>query len=350
MTGGLIAIGRAIAFVLAALCICAVAFEIAGYPSLLMFRSIADGAFLSESALKGTLRWACPLFFSACGVLVAFRAGFFNVGTQGQFYMGAVAAAFAMHGLAGLPPIVVVPLTIAAGVVGGAAWALWPGLLRVGSGTDEVLTTLMANFLAVLLLLHVTSGPLKDPSGTAELSATLPVDASYRISNSTGISPTIFALVIIVGLATWLLMNRTAFGVLAGLSGRNPTMLTWQGANLARLGLVSFLISGGLAGLAGSIEFLGPSGRVVSGFMPGHGFTAIVVALVAGLSVPGVVAAALFFGGLAAASLHLPIMAGLPSAAIDVINAAIAMLITAKASPRLPFPGRLLRFRSKASS
>jgi simple sugar transport system permease protein len=109
----------------------------------------------------------------------------------------------------------------------------------------------------------------------------------------------------------------------------------WQGARLSRLGLGAFAISGGLAGLAGTIEVLGPNGRLVSGFLPTHGFTAILIALVAGLSVAGTAIVSLFFGGLAAAGLYLPVLVGLPAAAIDIINASIALVITARAWPRL---------------
>jgi simple sugar transport system permease protein len=112
-------------------------------------------------------------------------------------------------------------------------------------------------------------------------------------------------------------------------------MVVWQGARMSQLGLAAFALSGALAGLAGVIEVLGPNGRLVSGFLPTHGFTAVLIALVAGLSVAGAAIVSLFFGGLAAASLYLPVLAGLPSAAIDIINAAIALFITARAAPVL---------------
>jgi len=345
----LIPLLRALFFVAIALILCGVVFAFAGFSPLLMFQSIADGAFDSPSALLKSLRWAMPLSITACGVLVSFRCGFFNVGAQGQFYLGAIGAGFAVAGLDGAPALVVVPLAILAGMAAGALWALWPGLLRVRSGTDEVITTLMGNFLAILLLAYVTSGPLRDPSGTGQVSASRPIEAAYRISTSAGVSPTVEVLTLVSLAGVWVLVNRTAFGVLAGLAGRNPVMVAWQGADMSRLGLVSFVVSGALAGLAGSIELLGPNGRLVSGFLPEHGFTAILVALVAGLSVSGTAVAALFFGGLAAASLYLPVMAGLPAAAIDVINAAIALVITAKALPKPAFLARLGESRSQIS-
>ena len=330
MRDSLVTIGRSLVFVVFALVLCAVVFQFAGYNAPDMLWSVADGAFLRAGAMAQSLRWALPLFITAVGVAISFRAGFFNIGAQGQFYVGAISAAFAADYLAGGPAFVVIPLIFVAGMVGGALWALWPGLLRLRSGTDEVITTLMGNFLAGLLLVYVTSGPLKDPSGSGQQASSRPLDPAYRISDSLGLSPTIIAIALVVGVAMWLLVNRTAYGVLAGLAGRNGTMVQWQGARIWKLGLSSFLISGALAGLAGTIEFMGPNGRIASGFLPAHGFTAILIALVANFSVVGTAVAAIFFGGLASAALYLPIMAGLPAAAIDIINAAIALFITAK--------------------
>ncbi|MEX0406747.1 ABC transporter permease [Aquibium sp. LZ166] len=330
MSGSLSAIIRALVFILLALAMCGLIFEFAGYSAPQMFHSIVDGAFLRRNALEHALRWALPLFITATGVVISFRAGYFNIGAQGQFYVGAICAAFVAEWLRGYPGGVVIPLCFAAGMTGGALWALWPGLLRLRSGADEVITTLMGNFLAGLLLVYVTAGPLKDPSGSGQQASSRPLEAAYRISTSNGVSPTIIGIAILVGLAVWWLVNRTAFGVLSGLGGRNPTMVQWQGASTWKIGLASFLISGALAGLAGTIELMGPNGRLAGGFLPAHGFTAVLIALVAGLSITGAAIVGFFFGGLASAALYLPVMAGLPSAAIDIINASIALFITAR--------------------
>jgi ABC-type uncharacterized transport system permease subunit len=344
MRGRLSAVLRAVSFVAIALILCGVIFEASGFSALDMFSAILDGAFLSDGAAAHDLRWACPLFVSAAGVIVAFRCGYFNVGTQGQFYMGAIGAAVAVAWFSGLPPVLVTLSAILFGLVFGALWAFWPGWLRIRSGTDEVITTLMGNFIAGLFLVWLTSGPLKDPAGSGQVTSSPPVPDAIRISTDTGVSGWIIALTLLVGLVTWVLVNRTAFGVLGGLAGRNPVMVTWQGARLSRLGLGAFLYSGATAGLAGAMEVLGPDGRLVSGFSPTHGFTAVLIALVANLSVSAGVIVALFFGGLASASLYLPVIAGLPSAAIDMVNAAIALFITSRVVPAR-FP-RLLRRRS----
>lgn len=334
MTSRLVFVVRALAYVFLALLLCGIIFEFAGFSAPLMFQSIADGAFLSPNAWLKSLRWGMPLFITAVGVVISFRCGYFNVGAQGQFYLGAIGATFTADAFAGGPAVLVIPLTFAVGIACGALWALWPGILRVKSGTDEVITTLMGNFIAGLLLIYVAGGPLKDPSGTGQVMASRPIDPAFRISTSAGVSPTIIAIVVVVAIGMWILVNRTSFGVLSSLAGRNPIMIVWQGAKLSRLGLAGFVLSGALAGLAGTMEVLGPNGRLVSGFLPTHGFTAILIALVANLSVAATAIVALFFGGLAAAALYLPVLAGLPAAAIDIINAAIALFITARAWPK----------------
>lgn len=324
-------VARSLVFVCLALALCAALMQGLGYNALLVLTSVAEGAFLRSGAFENSLRWGVPLFLTATGVSIAFRAGFFNIGAQGQFYLGAIFAATAAQGLNGGPAFLVIPAILCAGMMGGALWALWPALMKLGSGTDEVITTLMGNFIAGLLLVWVTSGPLKDPAGSGQQASSPVLPPAYRISDSSGVSPMTLGLALVVGVAIWLLVNRTAFGVLSGLAGRNGTMVRWQGASSWRIGLSSFLLSGALAGLAGAVEFAGPTGRIASGFLPGHGFTATLVALVANFSILGTAAAALFFGGLAAAALYLPIMAGLPAAAIEVINASIALVITARA-------------------
>jgi len=334
MNGPLGQVFRALVYVLIGLALCGIIFELAGYSAPLMFQSIAEGAFLSVRAWQNSLRWGLPLFLTALGVVISFRCGFFNIGAQGQFYMGAIAATFVVDGLSGAPAFVVIPLTFLAGLAGGGLWALWPGLLRVKSGTDEVITTLMGNFIATLFLVYVTSGPLKDPSGTGQAASSRPVAEMYRIGAANAVSPAIIAICVLVGIGAWVLVNRTAFGVLSSLAGRNPIMVVWQGAKLSRLGLAGFVLGGALAGLAGTIEVLGPIGRLSSGMLPTHGFTAILIALVANLSVLATAFVAIFFGGLAAAGLYLPVLAGLPAAAIDIINAAIALFITARAWPK----------------
>jgi ABC-type uncharacterized transport system permease subunit len=330
MNRSALTLARTVLFVLVALVCCAGLFALAGFPASGLLGGVFEGAFGTPQALLKTLRWGLPLFVAALGVSVAFRAGYFNVGIQGQLYVGAIGAAAAMAVLHGAPPLVAWIGALAAACASGALWALGPGWLRIRFGANEVITTLMGNCLAALLLSYVTSGPLKDPAGSGQSAVSPTIEAAYRLSTTAGVSAGLVALTAVAGFFTWVLLHRTGLGVLASLAGRNALMVEWQGARITRLGLPTFLISGALAGLAGAMEVLGPTGRLVAGFLPGYGFSAILIALVAGLSVTGCALAAFFFGGLAAAGLYLPTVAGYPAAAIDVLNAAIALLITAR--------------------
>ncbi len=317
-------------FMTLSLLLCGFIFHLLDYPALITYQSIIDSAFFRNDSLTHLLRWSFPLLISACGVLLSFRAGFFNIGIQGQFYLGAIFAAFAAHILNGFTPFLVIPISMFAGMAGGALWALWPGYLRVRFQTDEVITTLMGNFIAALLLSYVTTGPLKNPAGSGQQSSSAPLDIIYRISDSYGVSWSIFSITVAVVLLTWLLINRTSYGVISGLTGRNPEMVRWQGGNIWKIGLTSFAISGALAGLAGFVEVFGANGRLIGGMLPAQGFTAILIALVANLSVLGAILSSLLFGGMASAALYLPIMVGLPAAAVSIINSSIALFITSQ--------------------
>jgi simple sugar transport system permease protein len=176
---------------------------------------------------------------------------------------------------------------------------------------------------------------LKDASGSGVEAATATVAADYRITSSTGVSVTIVAIAAVVVAATWFLVSVTRFGFQNDLVGRNPVMARWQGVDIARIGLIAFAVTGATAGLAGCLEVLGPSGRAVSNYSPNLGFTAILVALVAGRSMLGLVLAGLFFGGLQAATLYLPIVTALPPSGIDSLSGFITLIITISALPLL---------------
>ena len=321
---------RRLAPIIAALVIFAAILQAIGYPGADVLRDIVRGSVGTPNAVLQTIRWTVPLLLVGLGAVVSFRSGYFNVGGLGQFYLGAIAATWVSTTLTALPAPLAVTLSILGGIAAGAAWALIPGALRVYFRADEVVTTIMLNFVAQFLLLYLVTGPMMDTSATAEGSASAPVPAAFRISNSGGLSPLIIGIVVVVAAVIWVLVNRTSFGVLSGIAGRNALMLKWQGVEVGRIGLTSFGISGALAGLAGSIEILGPTGRLVTGLSPQVGNSAMLVALTAALLVGGALLSGIFFGALTAASLFLPVAAHLPASAIVVLNGIIALLVTAE--------------------
>lgn len=310
------------------LAIVALVFYLSGYPVGEIAAGVVEGAITAPGSLATTIRWALAYAVIGAGVIVAIRAGFFNVGAQGQIYVAACAAVAVPLLLPAWHPVIVIVMSVASGILSGALWALGPGILRVRFGTNEVITTLMMNFIAILVLRAVTSGALRDDQGSAEASVTKQISDVFRISDETGISALTIGIGVVVLVGTWFLLNRTSFGLLSGLAGRNPLMARWQGINVNRIGVASFVISGALAGLVGAIEVLGAGGRLYSGFAPTLGFTAILVAIASGFRIAGLVVFALFFGGLQAALLYLPVITDVPSSSLDIFRGLVALLIT----------------------
>lgn len=319
--------------VLVALVIFGVVLQLIGYDGLEVLESLLQGAVGSAGAATQSLRWSLPLIIMGVGTALSFRAGYFNVGGLGQFYLGAIGATLVSTNAEGWPPVVAIAASVVVAVLLGAAWSLVPGALRVFVGADEVITTIMANFIAQFLLLYLVTGPMKDLA-SPQAASTAPVPAALRISDSGGVSVVTLAITVLVVVGAWLLVRRTSYGVLSGIAGRNAVVLRWQGVGIARVGLATFALSGGLAGLAGALEILGPTGRLVSGLSPQIGNTAMLIALVGGMAVLGSLVAALFFGGLTAASLFLPIAVQIPASAIVVLNGFIAVLVTARTALR----------------
>lgn len=314
--------------ILLAVALSAALFFVTGYDVGNVIGGVIEGAVTGYGSFWQTLRWSMPLVLIALGFLFCLRAGEFNIGGQGQMMMGGlgtVAVALLLPG----PAWLVLPIALIAGMVLGAVWSFLPGVLKVKLGGDEVIVTLMLNFIAVLFVSWVTTGPLKDPAVRGETASTPTVDASLRLSGGDGMSLTLLILIALAILAAWVLAERSAFGLKLRYVGEAPEAARWQGMKGDRLKLWAYVLAGAFAGLAGAFEVLGPNGRLVTGATPTIGFTAIVVAIVGLSRVPGIVLAALLFGGLQAAILFLPIVSNLPSSGLKILEGLIALLVTA---------------------
>ncbi len=330
MTGGLQRVASTVLLVVVSFLLTALILWVSGYRVGTVLSGIIQGSITATGAATSTIRWTIPLLLIGLGVVIGFRAGFFNIGGQGQFYVGACSALVVSLGWREGPVPLVIMCGMIAAILAGMAWSLLPGYLRVQFGTDEVLTTLMMSFIGALVLQYLTAGPLRNPSGTGQTAASERIPEAFRITDSSGVSVTALLLVGGVAVLVWLLLERTRFGLTMTLVGRNPTMARWQGIDVRRVGLGTFALSGALSGLAGAVELYGPGARLVTGFSPEVGFTAVVVALVGMLSVWGTVVAAVFFGGLQSAILFLPIVTDLPPPALVLLHGMVAFLVTIK--------------------
>ncbi len=293
--------------------------------------ALVSGAFGDRVALENTLLRMCPLILVGLGAALAFRCGVWNIGGEGQLYVGALAATALstrlVPTLSGPADSALIALPLALGV-GGLAGALWGGIagaLRVSRGVSEVLSTILLNFVAILLVSYAVHGPLQETLATYPQSDVFP--ESTRLPLLAGTLRIHAGLLLVAGapFLVWLLLFRTAAGVRLRAVGLNPEAARFAGISTAGETFRVLLLSGGLAGLAGAIEVCGVTGRLFENLSPGYGFTAIAVALLARLHPLGIVPTALFFAALATGSGAMQRAAGVPAVTVQVIEGLVVL-------------------------
>lgn len=300
------------------------------------YRALLLGSVGSVKAISETLTAATPLILSGLAVAIAFRAGLFNIGGEGQIVIGGTFAVFAGFAFAGLPLLVHLPLALAFGILGGALWGFVPGLLKAKTGAHEVIVTIMMNFIAYRTLDYLLKTELfqregrNDPvSKTVEVSAQLPqllgwLNPALRVHLGLIVALLVTAFI-------WWLLFRTTTGFEFRAVGANPNAARYAGMSTTKVYILVMMIAGGLAGLAGANQVLGLLDRATPGFSASLGFDGIAVALLGRSNPWGVVAAALLFGGLRAGGQQMQVSAGVGIDLIAVIQALIIIFVAAPA-------------------
>ncbi len=256
---------------------------------------------------------ATPILFTGAAVAIAFRAGYWNIGAEGQLLLGAIAAAGIGAAAGGLPPFVVLPAMVVAGALAGAAWAFVPAFLRVRFGIDEVVTTLLLNPVALLVVNGLLHGPWRDPVTGFPESPRIVAAAEFPTLLERSRLHLGFVLAVVVVAVAWYVIARTPTGLRLRAAGISPHGARFAGIDVSRTLLGAALVSGAIAGLAGVSEVAGIQFRLTSGLSPGYGYTGIVVATLGSLSMPGVGLAALFLGDLAVGASSAARALGIPS-------------------------------------
>ncbi len=284
---------------------------------------------------------ATPLIFAGLAVAMSFRAALWNIGVEGQYYVGALCAALVAFGVKGLPVVVHLPLTLLAAVAGGMAWALLPIVLKLRRGAHEVITTIMMNHIAAAVLLYLLADVLRDPAqaGTPrvrtpvfEPTALVPslrplLDAvGFRIPGYSSLNWLLPAGLLLAGLL-YLFLTRTRFGYEVRAVALNPDAAEAAGIRIARVQFLMFLLSGGIAGLVGLNDVLGFFGYLDIDFPKGLGFLGISVALLAKNNPLGVILAALLIGFLDRGAQGVQVFAGVPREVITILQAVIILAI-----------------------
>jgi general nucleoside transport system permease protein len=316
-----------LAAVLAALALGALFISLAGFHPGSAYHALLKGAFGSMRSLSETLVRFCPLGLSALAVLVGFRAGFFTIGVEGQFYMGALAASVAALSFPALPPLVLIPFVVIAGIAGGALWALIAGVLKVRLGVNEVISTIMLNNIATLLIDYLVRGPLREPGSELQQTPLLPRAAWLpRVLAHTRLTPGVL-LPLLAGGLVYLFFWRMSAGYRVRVIGANPTAARFAGISVHRSMLLAVALSGGLAGLAGALEVQGISHRLLAGIGSDYGYTAIPIALLGGMLPGPTLLASLFFAALGVGATMMQLKASVPLPLVTLLQGLIILFV-----------------------
>jgi simple sugar transport system permease protein len=274
--------------------------QLTGYDAVKAFSAILEGSFDGAYPISQTLAAAIPLATIALGTSVAFRVQLWNIGGEGQFYMGAFGATAVelIGGPGGWPPVVLIPAMLLAGFAAGAAWALVPAWLRAWHGTNEIITTLMLNYVAVLWVDYLVYGPWKDPAGHNFPFSPRYTDNAVFERMGDGQLHTGLLVPIVAALVLLFAFARTRWGYELRVVGENPDAARYAGINVKATMLSAMLVSGGLAGIAGMVQVAGIIHLLNGQLSSNYGYTAIIVAWLARLNPLAVLVVSVLFGAL----------------------------------------------------
>lgn len=284
-----------------------------GHSPMELLTILVTGSVGSRFALEGTMLKSVPLLLTGLSVAIAFRAGVWNIGGEGQFIVGSLAALLASRWGAAAALI--------AAMLAGAAWASIAAAMRLLRNAPEVLTTILLNFTAIHLLGWCVNGPLRERAGQYPQSDA----AAAALPHLGGLHAGVL-LAIVASISAWWLLYRTAEGLRLRATGFNPSAARWANINVRAQLAKAMAISGAAAGLAGGIELLGVTHRLFERFAAGYGYSGIAVALLAQLHPLATIASALFFGALVTGAGELQRTANI-SAAVATLGQAVVILI-----------------------
>lgn len=313
----------------------ALGLEAAGYDAAAALNALWSGAFGSWYAFTSTaLVRAVPLILVGLAITVAFRAGALNIGAEGQFYAGAIAATWVALHVADRPAPIATAAVLVAAALAGAAWVALPVWLKLRFGVIEVISTLLLTFVAQQLVSLMVLGPLQEHTRIYPQSDLIPESARLAFLAGSRLHAG-FLVALILAAALWLLFARTLWGFRLRAVGVGPRAAEISGrVDSQRVGAVALFISGAIAGLAGGVEVSGVSYALFPNLSPGYGFTGIAVALLAGLHPAGVVLSGILFGALEAGAGAMQREAGVPAVAVYVVEAVVIVVALLATAPK----------------
>lgn len=290
-------------------------------------QAMVKGSFGSRSAISETIVQATPLIFTGLAITVAFRGKLWNIGAEGQFFAGAMAAYWISTRIPSLSRAPMALVVFSAAFIAGGLWGAIPGVLKVRFGANEVIVTVMLNFVIQFILSYLLGGPWQDPGSSFLQTSKIPDAAIYsRLITGTRIHLGLFVALFAM-LVVWFLLWKTTLGYEIRAFGSNAIASKYKGISPLWTIILTLAISGAIAGLAGASEVTGLHGRLRLDISTGYGFTGIIVALLGRLHPVGVVVAALVMGAVLNGSLTMHITSGVPIALAFVIQGVILVAL-----------------------
>ena len=300
-----------------------------GYSPLEAYAMLFRGAFGSTNRICETLVKAAPLMILALGISIAFKSQIWNIGGNGQFTIGAIFSVWVALNVS-LPPVLLAPLTFLAAFTGGAFWGGIAGFLKSKFNANEVITTLMLNYIALYILGWLVLGPMMDPAGHGFPQTRL-AGESLRLPlliDQTRLHGGIILALIMVVLIFF--FWKTTLGFRIDLVGKSVRVARYAGINVPRTVVLTMVLSGGIAGLAGWCEVFGIHYRLLDNLAAGYGYLAIVVALLADLNPIGIIVSAFFFSALMVGGATMERLAGIPFSLVDIIEGLVIIFVISR--------------------
>lgn len=302
---------------------------IAGYNPIEAFRTIAVGAFGSLFGASNTLAQATPIILTGLAYSLARKANIINLGIEGQLYMGALAAVLVGRVNLNLPAVVHVSIAILAGILAGGLTGAFAGFLKVSFGANEVISTIMLNTIIVLFIGYLVSGPIMDAAGTVpQTSKIMETAVLPRIFSKYQLNIGLF-FAIIACICVSIFLNKSVLGYEINCVGKNKPASETAGISVGWVLMLTMFLSGAIGGLAGSVQVLGVSKRLIAGLSPGYGFTGIAVAALAAGSPIGVIISGIIFGALTSGTAALNLKTAIPTEFVDVIQSMVVIFVAA---------------------
>ena len=289
------------------------------------FSFLLKGAFGTKANFGETIVKSVPLIFTGLAATFAYKCGVFNLGAEGQFAMGAVASIWVSTSLTGISGIPLLVISLIAGVLAGGLWGCIPGILKITRGLNEMIVSIMLNYIAILFMGYLYSSPLRE--GSVPQTAAVPVKLPRIMEGTRLHAGIIFAIVL--ALLLYYFLFHTAAGFKLRAVGLNQTAARYNGYSVKKIMLVSFIISGAIAGLGGSVELHGTQFRLMAGFGDGYGFDGVAIALIGQLNPIGTVLVAYLFAVLRTGATTMQAGSGKPTSVIDIIQALIIVFAVA---------------------